>query len=112
MSDIPIRLRSMRSGPVPSRLQCAILSVALVGLGWLPPLSVARAANPVFVETSKLKLEDDHSPPIDLRHRRIDFRSSTTRSAPENRVIPPTRGSSDDPSLVGGVIAIANTAGV
>ena len=69
----------------------------------------ARAAT-VLVETTSLMLRDDATPPLDPRHRKLTFRSSTTRAA-ANRIVPPAPGSADDPTLAGATLHVANAAG-
>jgi len=63
-----------------------------------------------FTETSRLALRDDHVDPIDPRRRTVKFTVRTKRSAPGNRVIAPTRGSTGDPTLHGGTLIVANSA--
>jgi hypothetical protein len=97
---ITIALTSHRSaGPV----------LVLLLLAW--PAARAAAASPVHVPTTRLRLDDDHQSPVDVRHRKITFRTSTARSAPESRVVPPARGGAADPTLHGATIAVANMAG-
>jgi|GEM_PF-1059574 len=77
-----------------------------------PVLARAQAAAaPVLVEATSLSLRDDATPPIDARHRRLSFRSSTGRAAPESRIVPPAPGSADDPTVAGGALYVASTAG-
>lgn len=69
------------------------------------------AAPPVTVETTTLTLRDDATPPLDPQQRRLSFRSSTSRAAAANRVVPPLPGSADDPTVAGGMLYVANAAG-
>ncbi len=86
----------------------------LSGLGsaTLPTRADAGSViNSVRIKTSRLTLHDDHTSPIDLKHRTLRFSARTGRSASENRIVPPVRGSGDDPTLNGGTVVVANTAG-
>lgn len=73
--------------------------------------STAADAAPVLVESTSLSLRDDATLPIDPRHRKLTFRSSTRRSAAANRVVPPARGGAGDPTLAGATLYVANAAG-
>lgn len=70
----------------------------------------ARAAT-VLVEATSLMLRDDATVPLDPRHRKLTFRSSTSRAAAANRVVPPAPGSGDDPTLAGATLHVANASG-
>jgi len=93
-----------------ARRKAAPVLALLIGAALLAP-GLAAAATTVLVETTKLRLDDDSEAPIDLRRRKIYFRAATARSAPANRVVPPARGGTDDPTLHGAVVAVGNGAG-
>ena len=61
----------------------------------------------VLVPTSSLKLSDGGSPPTT---RKLSFKSSTKRDAPD-RIVPPAPGSADDPSLHGATVEVYNASG-
>ncbi len=72
--------------------------------------SVSEGAT-TFVETSRLALRDDHVDPINPKRRTVTLTVRTKRSAPGNRVVPPARSSTGDPTLHGGTLIVANSAG-
>ena len=92
------------------RVLRALATVAALGAGALAAALPAHAA-PVLVEATSLSLRDDAIPPLDPRHRRLSFRSTTGRAAPESRIVPPAPGSADDPTVAGGTLYVANAAG-
>jgi hypothetical protein len=65
----------------------------------------------IFTETSRLALRDDHVDPIHPKRRTVTFTVRSSRSAPGNRVVVPARGSTGDPTLHGGTLVVANSAG-
>ena len=65
----------------------------------------------IFTETSRLALRDDHVDPIHPKRRTVTFTVRSRRSAPGNRVVVPARGSTGDPTLHGGTLIVANSAG-
>jgi hypothetical protein len=73
---------------------------------WIASVSDGSTA---VTETSRLMLRDDHVDPIDPRRRTVKLTVRTKRSAPDNRVSAPVRGSSGDPTLHGGTLVVANS---
>ncbi len=66
---------------------------------------------PVRVESRKLEIRDDVTPPILPRRRLLRFTASTKKSNEIHRVVPPAPGSDGDPTLHGATLAIVNTSG-
>jgi hypothetical protein len=64
--------------------------------------------NPVLIPTKSLQLRDDNEPPIELKKRRITFRSDTTVYGGPNSIVPPAGGSAGDPRIGGGVLLVYN----
>ncbi len=64
-----------------------------------------------FTETTRLTLKDDNVAPIDPKRRSVTFTVRTKRSAPGNRVVVPASGSIGDPTVHGGTLIVANSAG-
>ena len=89
-----------------------ILRILVLAMLAAPLLATSAAgAAPVLVEATSLSLRDDATPPVDPRHRKLTFRSSTRKSAVENRIVPPARGGTGDPTLAGAMLYVANAAG-
>jgi hypothetical protein len=61
----------------------------------------------VTIQTTSLKLKDGSSP----AHRRVSFKSSTSRDPVANRIVPPLPGSGGDPTMGGAVLTVYNAAG-
>ena len=77
----------------------------------LAPMSPLLAAEPVLVETTSLKLQDDVTAPIDPAKRKISLKATTKRGEPGNRIVIPLPGGPNDPTVVGATLVVANTAG-
>jgi hypothetical protein len=75
---------------------------------WIASVSEGSAT---FTETTRLALRDDNVDPIDPRRRTVTFTVRTKRSAPGNRVVVPASRSTGDPTLHGGTLIVANSAG-
>ncbi len=63
--------------------------------------------NPVMVPANSFSLRDDNVAPIDLRKRRISFRSNTIEYIPAH-IMPPAGGSGGDPRIGGALLAVYN----
>ncbi len=63
------------------------------------------------ISTGGLSLRDDSTPPVNPAARRVRFKSSTKLDPPNQRVIPPARGGSGDPTVAGGTLQVYNAAG-
>jgi hypothetical protein len=65
------------------------------------------------IPTKKLSMKDRSTPPADASRRRISFKSVTSALLPSfNRIDPPTNGSPDDPTIVGGAAVAYNSGGL
>jgi len=73
------------------------------------PLSVP---GPVLIGTRSLRLADDVKPPIDPGKRSVAFTAVTKTDPAANRIVPPGRGSADDPTVGGGTLRIYDAAGL
>jgi hypothetical protein len=65
----------------------------------------------VTVQTTKLKMKDDSTPPANPAKRKLAFKATTTSDPAANRVVPPAPGSAGDPTLGGAVLTVYNSAG-
>lgn len=90
--------------PAPCALTILVLSATLLAAS-------SAGAAPVLVESTSLMLRDDATAPVDARHRRLSFRSSTRQAPAANRIVPPARGGADDPTLAGATLYVANASG-
>ncbi|MBY0275703.1 hypothetical protein K2Z84_10190 [Candidatus Binatia bacterium] len=86
------------------------LFLATLVVGAPSAARVAHAA-PVLIEATSLTLRDDVAAPVDARKRKLVFRSSTSRAAAASRIVPPSPGAADDPTLAGATLYVANAAG-
>jgi YVTN family beta-propeller protein len=64
------------------------------------------------VRSTTFSLRDDSVVPIDLRRRKVSFKSATRLDPPPNRIVPPAPGSSGDPTLHGALLVVYNAAGL
>lgn len=95
----------------PGNSSRAAILAALVGVTCLARVSPLLAAEPVLIETTSLKLQDDVTTPVDTAKRRITFKAATKRANPGNRIVVPLPGGPADPTVVGATLVVANTAG-
>lgn len=73
-----------------------------------PDCNVPR---PVGVETKKLEMRDDVTPPVLAKRRSFKFTASTKKAPELNRVVSPAPGTDGDPTLHGATLSVVNTAG-
>jgi hypothetical protein len=65
------------------------------------------------IPTKKVSLKDRSTAPADPSRRRISFKSVTSALLPSfNRIDPPSNGTADDPTLVGGAVVAYNSGGL
>jgi DNA-binding beta-propeller fold protein YncE len=64
----------------------------------------------VLVETTKLQRSEQQKPSGTVD--RYSFTSSTKKDLSPNRIVPPPRGSANDPTVAGGVLLMYNAAGL
>jgi sugar lactone lactonase YvrE len=64
----------------------------------------------VLIQTTSLRLRDDSATP-NPKARKVAFKSTTATDPPANRIVPPGRGSADDPTQAGGAVFVYNSAG-
>jgi len=65
-----------------------------------------------LVETKKLSLSDDVTPPLDPSKRSFSFTSSTRNATSGGHVTPPAAGGPSDPTLQGATLEVFNAAGL
>jgi DNA-binding beta-propeller fold protein YncE len=65
----------------------------------------------VLIQTTSLRLTDDSTEPINLKRRKIRFKSRTKLDPSPSQVVPPARGSAGDPTLGAAELVVYNTAG-
>lgn len=63
------------------------------------------------MSTRSLKLRDDLTAPIDLRKRRVSFKSDTRLEPPANRIVVPAPGGASDPRVGGATLRVYNSNG-
>lgn len=65
----------------------------------------------IGISASTLTVQDDVTPPIDARRRKLSFSSTTSRDPLMNRLVPPARGSAGDPTIFGATVSVVNAQG-
>jgi hypothetical protein len=70
--------------------------------------TIPLPANPILIPANSFSLRDDNVVPIELRKRRITFRSNTTEYVPTH-IVPPAGGSGGDPRTGGGLLVVYNS---
>jgi DNA-binding beta-propeller fold protein YncE/uncharacterized protein (DUF2141 family) len=75
------------------------------------PSSFAGQPQVVTIRATRLLLKDDSSAPVDLRKRKITFKSNTRSDAAANQVVPPLAGSAGDPVQNGARLLVYNANG-
>jgi hypothetical protein len=65
----------------------------------------------VQITATSFKMGDDSSPPINLRKRKLRFKSTTKNQPPANQIVIPAPGGNGDPTDEGAELIVYNTAG-
>jgi len=102
----------MTTPKTPWRMPRATVALCVLAVAGPPGLAVAAPVveTTSLVEATSLVLRDDVTPPVDPTQRRLRFSAVTRGAAAGNRIVPPPRGSTDDPTVAGGTLSVANAA--